>query len=632
MKLAPFIPENIDFITTEAKNDLLNSSLYSGRLINKSGDVTLLIVRFDSFKKVHKRMDKIIPEIKRICEESLGKEQVHFSGADIITFGLNELSRKDFIKFTGLSYLIMFLVIALFYRKVIYVLLSFLIAFSTIWLTLSTYGFFGLGLNIFTVMTPPLVIIISIMMSMHIFNEFEDSNSSEYSSGKEKAVACLSAMFRPCLFAVLTSMIGFLSLLSSPTSVLKEFGWLTAVGCLFAFLLTFAWSAILLPYVNVANKELNKTYRLATLVGNFIDFVLQKRKLFASVSLVATIIAIIGVFYIKIDMNPIEYLPNHNRVVKDHHFMEKNWGDYYPIDIVVQANDPFKINDKAIINTLIDFDAQLTQQGLARSTFSFVKIMEQFAAVRYNKSLEAILRSPFESRSFVNSFEKVVEKESNSLITDDQKKTRVTMTGSLQSVRSLENSIKEMVEISKSVFKDKAQIKVSGYPALFVSIMNTTFESMRSSLTIAFILVFTIMLLLLKDIKLAFYAMLANMFPVFIMFGFLGFSGINLDLGTCTIAAIILGIAIDDTVHILYRFRKEHKTGKSIEDAIKATHYHIGRVVVLTSLVLFLGFSVMLFAGLKTVFYFGLLSLIAVIAIIYGDLVILTLLLKSKKQ
>ena len=115
------------------------------------------------------------------------------------------------------------------------------------------------------------------------------------------------------------------------------------------------------------------------------------------------------------------------------------------------------------------------------------------------------------------------------------------------------------------------------------------------------------------------------------MLGFLGFSSINLDLATCTIAAIILGIAIDDTIHILYRYQREKKEGLSEESALKITHFHIGRVVVLTSLLLFVGFSILLLASLKTVFYFGLLSIISVIAVFYGDIIILTLLLKRWK-
>jgi len=623
--------EGLDTITPALKREIENSSLYENRLINKKGDVTILVIHFESFGLVHDKMDKIIPRIKSICNKELGEDNFHLGGADIIDFGLNELSRRDFIKFTGLSYLVMFILIALFYRRTMYLILAFLIAFTTIWLTFSIYGFFGNGLNIFTVMTPTIVIVISLMVSMHIFNEFENSNTNEYDNQEEKAVNCLKKIVSPCFYAALTTMIGFLSLLTSSTAVIKEFGWLSAIGCFLAFVMAFIWSAILLPYVNIEGKKANRSHNLGQAVSNFSSFILEKSSVFNFLSIFISIVAILGIMNIKIDMDPIGFFPKDHFVVKDHQFMEDNWGDYYPIDIVLKTENESQINNIAIINAMINFDAQIVENNLARNTFSYVKVMERFAEVRYNQDLKKVLLNPMLNKYFLKSFNRLVANESDILISEDQKKARITITGSIQSVRALEGSIMELNKISDEVFNNTTSLQVAGYPALFIKIMNTSFDSMKSSLIMALLLVFIIMLLLLRNFKIAIIAIIVNIFPVIIMLGFLGFSSINLDLATCTIAAIILGIAIDDTIHILYRYQREKKEGLSEESALKITHFHIGRVVVLTSLLLFVGFSILLLASLKTVFYFGLLSIISVIAVFYGDIIILTLLLKRWK-
>jgi predicted RND superfamily exporter protein len=623
--------EGLDSINPALKKEILTSSLYANRLINKKGDVTLLVIHFESFNLVHGKMDKIIPRIKSLCNEVLGEDNVHLSGADIIDFGLNELSRKDFIKFTGLSYLVMFILIAFFYRRIIYVISSFLIAFTAIWLTFAIYGFFGYGLNIFTVMTPTLVIVISIMMSMHIFNQFEKSNTNEFENKKEKAVNCLKEIVKPCFYAALTTIIGFLSLLTSSTAVIKEFGWLTSVGCFLAFVFAFVWNGVLLPYVNVQEKAENRSHNLGHAVSNFSGFILKKSGAFIFLTILISIVAILGIMSIKIDMNPMGFFPSNHFVAKDHQFMEDNWGDYYPIDIVLETEGEKKIDDRAIINALINFDAQIVDNNLASNTFSYVKVMERFAKVRYGEGLNKILKTPILNNNFSKDFKRLVVNESDILVTEDRKKARITITGSLQSVRVLEESIAEMNKISNKVFKNDAHINVSGYPALFIKIMNASFESMKSSLTVALLLVFLVIFLLLRNIKIAIVAIIVNVFPVLMMLGFLGFSGINLDLATCTIAAIILGIAIDDTIHILYRYQQEKKDGVSVESALRTTHFHVGRVVVLTSLVLLFGFSILLLASLKTVLYFGLLSMISVVAILYGDIILLTILLKTWK-
>ena len=209
MEFSSWFSDNLNLVEPTLEQEILSSPLYVDRLINKEGNVALLVIQLKSFDLVHDKIDKIIPRIKKLCEAELGKENFHLSGSDILQFEMNQLSRRDFIKFTGLSYLLMFVIIALFYKRTIYVLLSFLIAFTTIWLTFSVYGFFGFGLNIFTVMTPTLVIAISIMMSMHIFNEFENSTSIEFKNGNEKMVFCLMEIIKPCFYATLTTMIGF---------------------------------------------------------------------------------------------------------------------------------------------------------------------------------------------------------------------------------------------------------------------------------------------------------------------------------------------------------------------------------------------------------------------------------------
>lgn len=629
MEFSSLYSDSLYISSPEFENEILTSSLYANRLINTKGDVTLLVIHFESFDLVHSKMDKLIPLIRTLAYKILGQDNVHFSGADIITFGLNELSRRDFIKFTGLSYIAMFLIIALFYRRMIYIVMSLLIAISTIWLTLSIYGFFGCGLNIFTVMTPTFVIIISIMMAMHIINEFENTTSKEFENGSEKAFDCLNKIFWPCLFATITTIVGFLSLLTSSTSIIKEFGWLTSIGCFLALLFAFIWSGIVLPNVRVSNNEIKQTQILGKCMSNFSTFVFSKSTSFFYLSIFILALAIIGILNIKIDMNPIGFFPSNSTVVKDHKFMQNNWGDYYPIDVVLEPKGPFQLDDVSIISSMINFDGQIVNQKLARNTFSYVQVMDRFARVRYQKSLEEILDTPHLFASFTNSFKRLIDSDSDLLVTKDRDKARITITGSLQSVRKLEQSISDLNKISESAFKNNAQIKVSGYPVLFVNIMNTAFGSMKASLLTALFLVFIVTLLLFRDFKTAIIAITVNVFPVLVMLGFLGFSGINLDLATCTIGAIILGIAIDDTIHILYRYQKEKKQGLSVEQALKITHFRIGRVVLLTSVVLLVGFSILLFASLKTVLYFGIISVISVFAIFFGDVILLPLILKK---
>lgn len=192
----------------------------------------------------------------------------------------------------------------------------------------------------------------------------------------------------------------------------------------------------------------------------------------------------------------------------------------------------------------------------------------------------------------------------------------------------METALISIQEIGDKHFHGLGDLQVRGYPALFLQAMNYAFSSMTKSLLLSFVLVSLALALMLRNVRLALIVLLPNMFPVLVLLGSLGLLDINLDLATATITAIIFGVVVDDSIHFLYHFQQERSLGSSKEKAIQAANKHVGKVILLSSLLLVAGFSLMLLAGLKTVYYFGLLSVISVLAALLGDLVLLPLLLK----
>jgi predicted RND superfamily exporter protein len=206
-------------------------------------------------------------------------------------------------------------------------------------------------------------------------------------------------------------------------------------------------------------------------------------------------------------------------------------------------------------------------------------------------------------------------------------KARLIFTVPVVSIREMEKSFALINEIAQKHFRDIGTMSVSGYPSLYIKVMNYAFDSMKSSLYTSFVLVLLTLVLMLKNIRIAIIALVPNVFPVILLLGFLGFSRINLDLATCTVTAIVMGIAIDDTIYFLHKYREARRKKNTLE-SIRATHHSVGKVILVSSVVMIAGFGIMLFASIKTVIYFGLLSIVSVIAAFIGDLVVLPLLLK----
>ena len=237
-----------------------------------------------------------------------------------------------------------------------------------------------------------------------------------------------------------------------------------------------------------------------------------------------------------------------------------------------------------------------------------------------------------ETDRFLRNLAQGPEMDISNFISDDYHTARITLTGPLLSVSALEEKVDQIMQISEKHFGDKAKLSVTSFPALYLKIMKYAVDSMIKSFGIAIVLIFITLALLLKNVRLAFIAMIPNLFPIFLMFAFMGAAGINLDLATATVATIALGIGVDDTIHILSYYQQERKSGhSSFSDAINKTQFHIGRIVVISSVVLCVGYLVLLLASMKTVVYFGLLTFVAVSAALIGDIILLPLLLKSSK-
>lgn len=612
------------------KHSILSSPLMANRFINDEGNVGMIIIQLDPLKKIDIKRNIIIDKINEVSIKILGPQNVHLGGSDIVTYGLNQLSRHDLTLFTTLNYALMLLIILLFFPRSHYLILTILTTFTAILITLSVYGYFGYRLNIFTIIIPSLIIILGMIIVLHIINEFEilHQNKKEDEKNSETVKLAFINIYKPCLFTTLTTMIGFLSLLSSSTSVLREFGIFAALGTLLAFICAFIFSAVLLSLIKTPSIRFNPRALIASTLVRFSDHIFRYPRVYWTVLILMVFVSAFGITQINLDMYPMGYFPSDSKVVKDHDFIREKWGNYFTIDLMLETRDKNDLRDPKMINAIIDFEKEASEQPEIRNTFSFVHIIERFSEIVYKRDLQRVLYNPFLREALIRNVTKIMGQDSGILVNEDYTKARITLIGPIISFSNLENKLIKIGEIGEKHFGDMAHLTVVGYPALFIKLLDYAFGSMIKSLFIAFILIFISMAFLLKNFKLALIAMIPNIFPIVIFLGFLGYSRINLDLATSMVAAIVLGIAIDDTIHFLTRYYRERSDNVDLISAVRKTHYHVGRIIVISSLILFLGFSILLFASIKTVFYFGLLTALSVIAALIGDLVMLPLLLK----
>ncbi len=188
--------------------------------------------------------------------------------------------------------------------------------------------------------------------------------------------------------------------------------------------------------------------------------------------------------------------------------------------------------------------------------------------------------------------------------------------------------MRDLRPMADEAFGEYAKLEPAGYLPLYITIIDYVIESQIKSFYLALGLIFLLMLVWLRSLRLAFISLVPNIFPVLVMMGVMGFLKINLDLGTATVAAIVLGVAIDDTVHFLHYWREAENKKMSWEECLEYTFLRAGEPATVTTVLLMIGFPVLMLAGVETVMYFGLLTTIAALAAIFADVVILPIILK----
>jgi hypothetical protein len=574
---SPFLNKNTENSDTmnQLRDQVMASSTFVGQAINAEGNSTIILIQLDPFDEIDSRRGIMIDEIESIARESFQTDEIYIGGLDIFTNELNNLSKHDFGLFMGITYLIMFLLILMFFRKWAYVFLALITMLISVMLTLSIYGFTGHQLNIFSLVIPPLIVILGLINILHIINEYEFSVSHHELHRNREAILnqALKNVFKPCLFTALTTMIGFLSLLSSSTAILREFGLFAAIGILIVFICSFVFSALILNYVNSTSTKRNFT----NLIGDHLirisnDIQLNAKKYWIGIFIILAISGY-GISKIKADMFVMEYFPESNEVMRDHNFITRHWGNYFPIDFLITANQGYSFKNTGMLKSLHEFQKEANNIPEINSSISFINLIDKASEVILKKDLQKLFSSQTQTIRFLNTLQNRTEIDISNFISDDYHTARIKFTGPLLSTTELEKKINQIKQISQKHFGNKAQLSETSYPVLYLKIMNYAVDSMIKSFGLAIVLIFITLAFLLKNFRLALIAMIPNLFPIFLMFAFMGLAGINLDLTTSTVASIALGIAVDDTIHILSHYQRERKYHQSsFTDAIKKTH------------------------------------------------------------
>ena len=618
----------------EIRNYIFKYSIFTNNLISEDGTITSIILEIDESFNDHPGRLKIMKDIENIIDNS--NWDWYETGIPVLRTKYVQYMIGDFIKFFPPVTIILLLVLYIMFKSMKIVLLPILTVFiSVIWI-LGLMSLFDFSINIITYIVPTLVMIVGVADSVHILIKYNQdikiSNNTKISIKKT-----IQGIGNAILLTSLTTSIGFLSLLSTNIVMIKEFGFLVAIGVLIAFLVSIFLIPPLLilmdntyPLKTKSSKKGIRYYILKQIVE------VNKNHHFIILIISSIFIALFIYFASKVESNSalLDDLSSGNELFDDMKFTEENMGAVFPFEVIITAKDE---KNNFIENGIANSRIIVFVDKIQKKINSIPEIRKTISVVDYLDIIHDNFNEEFEEKSYLNDeliFQYFVLNEDifQNLINFEYSKTRISARiKDINSTRAKE-IVKEINEWKSENIPDDIQISLTGTTLMALKVNDYLVNNLIISFLIAFGVIFVSMGFLFKSLKLAIFSMIPNLIPILFMAAIMGIFDIKLRPTTAMTFAIAFGIAVDDTIHYMVRFRQElsMNNGNFIK-ANSETIFSTGNAIISTSLILGCGFLVMVSSNFLPSRDFGFLSAITMFGAIIGDLFFLPTMLRLIK-
>lgn len=650
------------------KQDLLSDPLYVNNIISMDGKTTAIMVmikgeRFEKGKGPQQSKNGqnwseyrkgLVKEVKEIVANGLKRGQsastqytgsplyqsIYIAGPSVVNAELDRMSQEDLAKFVPIMFLVAIVVLVALFRKVSGVALPVaVIVISNIW-TIGLFAVCGNTMNMVSGIITPVIFVISMSMSIHIINHFYSEGNSILNSIKDIGL--------PCLLNNLTTAIGFLSFVSSDVSPVRITGIYTGAGIMISFficavLLIIVFSIrrgkdsgtvagnplsvdIAQPLTSAAGPVSRNPGHLLHKINRFIS---NHRWHILIFNIVLVGASIYGISRLNVESDIMKSFPEKSEIRVANEHIERRLTGLLPLEIVIHINNG-SIFRRNILDRIDRFQGYL--RGISDVTFSLSVVdFIKKANMTINNGESQYFKIP-ESDEKALQYAKTASLYGDSIInsfySQDETSARISLrmkqVGSNR-YRGLVNQIREYIDKNLS---DGLRVNITGVVHLLIEMQDYLLMSQIKSFSLAFVVIFVAIIFLLRSFKLGLISIVPNIMPVLFTLGAMGYIGIRLDAGTIMIASVAIGIAVDDTIHFLYRYKKEfnrlvssnHESADPYVRAVELTLLHVGKAMVFTSVVAFCGFMALCLSSFKPVQYFGLLTAITMASALVVDL------------
>ncbi|MFK8038260.1 MAG: RND family transporter [Crocinitomicaceae bacterium] len=598
--------------------------------INESA--TGLMIKIDHAPRISKKQcDVLKTNIDGLIAKYEFKD-FHMAGRAIGQSYYVDIMRFETVFFIGLSFILIIVFLFIAFKSWWGIWLPMIIVTSSMLWIVGFMGAINQPINIVLTVLPSIMFVVAMSDVIHLVSKYID----ELRLGTPKQEAVKTA-YKEVGFATLltsiTTAIGFLSLLTVPMSAIRVFGIYTAIGVLFAFILAYTILPSLLILVKppkLTSKTITSNFWYMVLHRSFQKLIKHRVKVFISFIILITF-GIIGLQKVSTNYFLLEDLKEDNFMRQQFTYFDDAYMGLRPFEMSIELKDSSQsIYDYKVLKSIHQIDSFLVSDFGLVQTFSLASALKIANRVEHGGQ-SSYYRFPNrkDSDKFVKQFKKLGEKAGLSKFVDStQRFTRISSTMGDIGKQAADKKTKRLEQfIRNNIDSTLIQARLTGTGYVLDKNMTSISTSLTYGLLLAILIVSLLMGILYRNVKMVLIAMVPNLLPLLFLAAILGYSGINLKVSTAIIFTIAFGIAVDDTIHFMSKFKLELNKGRHTLYALKRTYLSTGRAIILTSLIICAGFLLLLFSDFLGTFYIGLLISLTLVFAVIADLLLLPILI-----
>ena len=594
--------------------------------------------------KIKKQNHENILEIRDVIKsyEDIGK--IYLGGIPMIADDMMTFIKSDIIVFGLAVFLFIIATLWFVFRKIIWIIVPISSCFFSVLIMMGLLGLLGWKVTVISSNFIALMLILTMAMNIHMSTRFLQLRKKfPKLDNFEILKKTTNKMFWPIFYTVLTTVCAFLSLVFSEIKPIIDFGWMMTLGLITSFAITFTLLPTLLNFISSKNVDLQdpKNSRVTSFLS---DVAINKKKIIFPSTIIIIIVSLYGISKLEVENSFINYFNKKTEIYKGMKLIDDKLGGTTPLEVIIkfgaenelQSNEDDEFEDwgddenqdnekywftKDKIDKIDKVHEYLDNLPAVGKVLSFASIIEVATQLNNNKPLGTLEMGVLYSKIPESIKKEIIDPYIS--IKDNEARISLRIKDSLKDLRRNDLINQINLDLKNKLNLKENEFKLAGVLILFNNLLQSLFKSQILTLGFVMIGIFAMFLILFRNLKISLLGVVPNFIAAFFILGIIGIMGIPLDMMTITIAAITIGIAVDNSIHYIYRFKEEFAELKDYKKTIKLCHSTVGVAILNTSITIVFGFSILVFSNFIPTIYFGVFTGIAMLLAMISVLTLL---------